>query len=567
MSQPFESSSTPPAPAAPAPGTPGTPEATDHGREAPRQECLHLAKLHGDDRGYQVAVVDISRTGVLLTIVDRDWELSEEQHESGMAGLMVASRFSRDMRLEFAEYGIEIELEPVRIATQNHDGRISTSLGCCFGRELDDEEAHALGAETGTGATNAAGAAPGAASPERGDDANDAGGVAVVGEGAVQIPGGGTVVIQAPGEGKKRYERKPARIRVYPGGDPLSFADLLAMTLERRATDLHVKGGSPLRLRQDGTLVPIGEHVLTSADADALLHELLSAEQYERFEEDGDLDMAHTLPGVGRFRINVFRAQGEIGLAIRRIPEQVPSIDDLGLSPVCKTMSDKPRGLVLVTGPTGSGKSTTLAAMIDHINRTRPCHIVTMEDPIEYRHTEVRAQITQREIGEDTSSFTAALRRALRQDPDVILVGEMRDLETIALAVTAAETGHLVFGTLHTTSAGLTVDRVIDVFPPAQQRQIRMQLADALQAILSQTMLPRRGGGLVVAQEILVATKGVRALIREGKAHQIGNMMQTGGAEGMITLEDALNRLVAEGRITYETAVSKANHPDAIRES
>jgi twitching motility protein PilT len=252
------------------------------------------------------------------------------------------------------------------------------------------------------------------------------------------------------------------------------------------------------------------------------------------------------------------------GVFARRIPDEVPTVEELGLAAACSDLAARPRGLVLVTGPTGSGKSTTLAAMINHINKTRPCHIVTMEDPIEFVHTEAQAHISQREIGRDTKDFASALKRALRQDPDVILVGEMRDLETISLAVTAAETGHLVFATLHTTSAILSVDRIVDVFPPVQQRQIRMQLADALQGIISQILLPRKTGGVVVAQEVLTVNSGVRALIREGKTPQIGNQMQTGAKDGMQTLEDCLNDLVARGTIAQDVAVQKANHPQSI---
>ncbi|MDH3591331.1 MAG: type IV pilus twitching motility protein PilT [Planctomycetota bacterium] len=346
----------------------------------------------------------------------------------------------------------------------------------------------------------------------------------------------------------------------------MGLEDLLQFVVDRNASDLHIKATSPVRMRVDGKLVPLGDRPLTTKDVDSIIGQLLTQEQLDRFLEDNDLDMAYSLPGAARFRINVLRARGEPGLAIRRIPEIVPSAEELGISPVCLEVAERPRGLVLVTGPTGSGKSTTLAAMIQHINRTRRCHIVTMEDPIEYIHREDQAHITQREMGRDTADFASALRRALRQDPDVILVGEMRDLETISLAVTAAETGHLVFGTLHTTSAVLSVDRVVDVFPPAQQRQIRMQLADALQAIFSQTLLPRIGRGVVCAQEILVATGGIRALIREGKSPQIGNMMQTGSKVGMQTLEDALNDLIGRKLISFETAVSKANHPAAIKE-
>jgi twitching motility protein PilT len=253
-------------------------------------------------------------------------------------------------------------------------------------------------------------------------------------------------------------------------------------------------------------------------------------------------------------------------MVIRRIPSDIPTIDQLALPPICKALAEKPRGLVLVTGPTGSGKSTTLAAMVDHVNGSRSGHIITMEDPIEFAHRDKKCWVTQREIGTDSESFRSALRRALRQDPDVLLVGEMRDLETISLAVTAAETGHLVFATLHTTSAVQTIHRIIDVFPSTQQMQIRMQLAENLQGILCQSLLPRIGGrGRVAAFEVLVASDGVRGLIREGKTAQIGNLMQTGGKQGMQTLEMCINDLLARGLINFDVAVSKANAPGQIR--
>ena len=259
------------------------------------------------------------------------------------------------------------------------------------------------------------------------------------------------------------------------------------------------------------------------------------------------------------------RQRGSISIVLRHIPEEIPNFDKLGLPPICKTLSAKPRGLVLVTGPTGSGKSTTLAAMIDHINATEKGHILTMEDPIEFLHEDKQCYINQREVGADTPDFNEALRRALRQDPDVILIGEMRDLETISLAVTAAETGHLVFGTLHTTSAAKTIDRIVNVFPTDGQTQIRMQLAGTLQGIISQTLLKKNGGGRVAALEVLVATDAVRAMIRENKLAQLPSTMQTGKKMGMQSLEDHLNQLVASGVVAHEDAVGKANVPEQIR--
>ena len=344
----------------------------------------------------------------------------------------------------------------------------------------------------------------------------------------------------------------------------LSVRKMLHLMVERSASDLHIKVGSPPGLRVNGTIRPLGTERLRPGDTTRLVRELLSGEQLEKFEREGDLDMAYSLDGVSRYRVNVLRQRGSMGMAIRRIPETVPTIDELNLPGMCKVLALKPRGLVLITGPTGSGKSTTLAAMVDHVNSQRACHILTMEDPIEYIHRDKKSYVTQREIGRDTASFNSALRRALRQDPDVIMVGEMRDLETISLAVTAAETGHLVSATLHTTSAIQTIDRIVDVFPVNQQQQIRIQLADALQGVLSQTMLPKIGGGCVVAHEILVGVDSVRACIREAKTPQLGNVMQTGAKVGMRTLETALNELVARNVILYNTALIKANHPKLI---
>jgi len=341
---------------------------------------------------------------------------------------------------------------------------------------------------------------------------------------------------------------------------------LLRLMVERGASDLHIKVGSPPGLRIDGELLPAGDAPLTPADTLGLVQALLSPEQFARFESEGDLDLSCAIPSLARFRVNVLTQRGTIGLVARRIPEEVPSLEDLMLPEICRTLADKARGLVLVTGPTGAGKSTTLAAMIDHVNRTRSGHIVTMEDPIEFLHRDKRCWVTQREIGSDSKDFPNALRRALRQDPDVILVGEMRDLETISLAVTAAETGHLVFATLHTTSAIQTVNRIVDVFPPGQQQQIRTQLADNLQAILSQNLLPRTGGrGRVAAIEILVATDAVRAMIRESKTPQLLNLIQTGAAQGMQTFDDAVCDLLEKRKISIETAMANAYNPAVLK--
>ncbi|MGQ0612372.1 MAG: type IV pilus twitching motility protein PilT [Planctomycetaceae bacterium] len=359
---------------------------------------------------------------------------------------------------------------------------------------------------------------------------------------------------------------EPLRAVVAPGsaGSRAAFRKLLEQMVAMQASDLHVKAGSPPGLRIDGRIVPVAAPPLALEEVVAMVKELLDAEQFEAFLRDGDYDFGYSVPGLARFRVNLLRQRGTLGVVIRRIRHDVPTFEELQLPRVCITLAERPRGLVLVTGPTGSGKSTTLAAMINHINETRPGHIVTMEDPIEFLHQDKMCFITQREIGNDTKSFESALKRALRQDPDVLMVGEMRDLETVSLAVTAAETGHLVFATLHTTGAVQTVDRIVDVFPPAQQGQIRMQLAGALQGVVSQTLLPRIGAGRVLAMEVLIASEAVRALIREGKTPQLSNIMQTSARQGMVTLETSLNDLVQRRVISYETAIAKANFPAQI---
>lgn len=333
-------------------------------------------------------------------------------------------------------------------------------------------------------------------------------------------------------------------------------------------SDGHLKVGMPPGVRISGELRPQGKDPLTPEHTMAIARAILNDEQWKTFEERGDLDCSYSVPGVARFRVNMMRQRGSISLVLRHIPERIPTFKELGLPRVCNELATKPRGLVLVTGPTGSGKSTTLAAMVDLINSTKQGHILTMEDPIEFLHRDKKCYVNQREVGSDTLNFNEALRRALRQDPDVILIGELRDLETMSLAVTAAETGHLVLATLHTTSAAKTVDRVVNVFPPSQQTQIRMQLSGTLQGIVSQTLVLKASGeGRVAALEILVATDAVRAMIRENKMAQLLTAMQTGKRHGMQTLEDHLSVLVASGAITYEHAVGKANAPELIQNS
>jgi twitching motility protein PilT len=346
----------------------------------------------------------------------------------------------------------------------------------------------------------------------------------------------------------------------------MNVDEFLTKMVQVGGSDAHLKVGKPPGVRICGQIHPQGDEPLSPEHTAAIARALLSEEQWAKFETCGDFDLSYSIAGVARFRVNVMRQRGTISLVLRYIPERIPTFEDLGLPDICKTFATKPRGLVLVTGPTGSGKSTTLAAMIDMINSTQPGHILTMEDPVEFLHRDKMCYINQREIGSDTANFNEALRRALRQDPNVILIGEMRDLETISLAVTAAETGHLVLATLHTTSAMKTIDRVVNVFPPEQQTQIRMQLAGTLQGIVSQSLIPKIGGGRIAALEILVAIESVRAIIRENKMVQLVTSMQTGKKHGMQMLEDHLNILVASKQISYEDATAKANSPEMIRQ-
>ncbi len=341
-----------------------------------------------------------------------------------------------------------------------------------------------------------------------------------------------------------------------------SVADLLSEMVEAGASDLHLTSGAPPMIRMRGELRPMGEHPkLAGAELQRSIYAMLSQRQRERFENDLELDFAYSLPGRARFRVNVYRQREAIGAAFRLIPFEIKALEKLGIPPAVNNFVNLPRGMILVTGPTGSGKSTTLAGIIDLANRTRHEHIMTVEDPIEFLHRHKNCLVNQREVGEDTKSFTNALKHALRQDPDIILVGEMRDLETISVALTAAETGHLVFATLHTQDAAQTIDRVIDVFPAGQQQQVRVQLAGAIQGVVCQTLCKTRDGrGRVVATEVMVATPAVRNLIREGKTHQIYSAMQAGAKHGMHTMDQHLADLVRTNQITYEHGLEKCHH-------
>jgi len=347
----------------------------------------------------------------------------------------------------------------------------------------------------------------------------------------------------------------------------IDFADVLMEMIGRRASDLHLAAGARPTIRVRGHLTQLEEFpVLSPEDTREIVYSVLSGDQRRRLENDLQLDFAYVIPGQARFRVNAYFQRSALGAAFRLIPRDLISVDELGLPPIVHELTRKPRGIVLVTGPTGSGKSTSLAAMIDEINGTRDEHIMTIEDPIEFLHAHKRCIVNQRELGSDATSFAAALKSALRQDPDVILVGEMRDLETISTALTAAETGHLVFATLHTQDAPQTIDRIIDVFPAEQQNQIRVQLSVALQGIITQQLLPTADGvGRTVACEVLIPTPAIRNLIREGKIHQITSFMQTGSAHGMHTMDAALATLVRAGKINQKLAESRSSTPEELK--
>ena len=334
--------------------------------------------------------------------------------------------------------------------------------------------------------------------------------------------------------------------------------ELLRLTVQSGASDLHLSVGRPPMVRKDGRLVPLPFEIALERDTQRIVFDILNNSQIEKFERTHELDFSYGVKGVGRFRFNVYRQRSSVGCAMRVIPNVVPSMEQLKLPAVMRSFTQKHSGLVLVTGPTGSGKSTTIASLIDIINTEREAHILTIEDPIEYLHSHKKSMVNQREIGTDTDSFTNALRASLREDPDVILVGEMRDLETISAAITLAETGHLVFATLHTRSAPATIDRIVDVFPAHQQEQIRVQLSTSIEAVVAQQLLPKIGGGRVSAIEIMVATSALRNLIREGKSYQIYSVIETGHQYGMQAMDRVLADLHRSGQVTFEEAATRA---------
>jgi twitching motility protein PilT len=371
----------------------------------------------------------------------------------------------------------------------------------------------------------------------------------------VSVPTGDAVA----GAAEHRAEELPV--------EELHLNDLLLRVVDLGGSDLHLAVGVPPSVRINGALRRMAEFpVMNGSEIRRLVYGVLTQKQREKFEAELELDTSHSVPGVGRFRVNVFLQRDSVGAVLRTIPYEIVPLDRLGLPAAVAGLAELPRGLVLVTGPTGSGKSTTLASLVDIVNRTKPVHIMTVEDPIEFLHQHKTATVNQREIGEDTHSFAKALKHVLRQDPDVILVGEMRDLDTIHTAITAAETGHLVLGTLHTQDAPQSVDRIIDVFPAHQQQQVRVQLASALQGVVTQQLVPRvGGGGRVVAAEVLIATPAVRNLIREGKTHQIYSAMQAGGRYGMQTMDQSLADLVRNGGVDMKTALERCANAEDLR--
>ncbi len=345
----------------------------------------------------------------------------------------------------------------------------------------------------------------------------------------------------------------------------MDITELLAFGVKNGASDLHLSAGLPPMIRVDGDVRRINLPAMDHKQVHGLIYDIMNDKQRKDFEEFLETDFSFEVPGVARFRVNAFNQNRGAGAVFRTIPSKVLTMEDLGQGQVFKNICEFPRGLVLVTGPTGSGKSTTLAAMLDYINETRYEHILTIEDPIEFVHESKKCLLNQREVHRDTLGFAEALRSALREDPDIILVGEMRDLETIRLALTAAETGHLVFGTLHTTSAAKTIDRVVDVFPAAEKAMVRSMLSESLQAVISQTLLKKNGGGRVAAHEIMIGTPAIRNLIREDKIAQMYSAIQTGASLGMQTLDQCLGDLVRKGHVSIELAREKAKNPEAIK--
>jgi twitching motility protein PilT len=385
------------------------------------------------------------------------------------------------------------------------------------------------------------------------------------GAGAPLTPPGQMSSVEENPEDKFLANEIKTMKNVRPVSD-LHIDELLHFLVENNATDLHIAAGIPPIARMTGELKAMPYEVMQPADSQRMMYDILTDENIQAFESKWELDFAYALGKRARFRVNIYKDKGNVAAALRLIPTKIPTLDSMGYPPILEKLTHLKRGLVLVTGPTGSGKSTTLAAMIDSINLNRSEHILTIEDPIEYVHPHKRSVVNQRELNQDTKSFSAALRAALREDPDVILVGEMRDLETMQLAISAAETGHLVFATLHTNSAASTVDRIVDGFPDGAKGQVRLQLSNNIQAVICQTLIPKANGeGRVGVMEIMIATPAIRNLIREAKAHQLTSIIQTSMNVGMITLDQNLRDHYLRGQISYENAVSRALNPEELK--
>lgn len=381
------------------------------------------------------------------------------------------------------------------------------------------------------------------------------------------IPGAGGLMPPPAGAGNPFPAEK---VEEEHSGPPASLEDLhidelLHLVVDRGASDLHISQNSAPIIREDGKLKPLHYEKFTPQDSQRMLYDILSDDNINKFETTLELDFSYQLPRRARFRVNYYREKGAVAAAFRLIPAKIPTVEQLNLPNILKQLCERPRGLILVTGPTGSGKSTSLAAMINHINENHAHHIITIEDPIEYLHEHKKCIINQREVGSDTRSFLNALRGSLREDPDILLVGEMRDVETIGLAITAAETGHLVFATLHTNTAAESIDRMIDVFPPGQQEQIRVQLSNNIVAIISQQLMPRLGKpGRVPANEVMIASPAIRNLIREAKTHQIPSMIQTSGSMGMFTMDQCLRDLYLKGLISLDDAYARCSNKEEL---
>ncbi len=406
--------------------------------------------------------------------------------------------------------------------------------------------------------------APGQAPPGAGPGAPGAPAPAGVPGGSPGINSPNSPSGVAPGDEHPSYAevKKESRHQL----EDIHIDELLHIVVDRNASDLHISANSEPVIREDGALKRLNYEKFTPQVSQRMMYEIISDDNIQKFETVLELDFSYALPRRARFRVNMYKDRGAVAAAFRLIPQKIPTVRDLNLPTILETITEKPRGLVLVTGPTGSGKSTSLAAMIHFINTGKAVHIITIEDPIEYLHVHKNSVINQRELGADTKSFANALRASLREDPDVLLVGEMRDMETISLAITAAETGHLVFATLHTNNAAESVDRMIDVFPPGQQEQIRVQLSNNLQAIVSQQLLPRAGApGRVPAIEVMLASPAIRNLIREAKTHQIPSMIQTSGNMGMITMDQSLRDLYLKGYIALDEAMSRAINTEELK--